>query len=357
MSLKAELNRRQILSGASGILAANLLGLGSADARDAIGPLSIDTPFSPPAGPRSRVLYVNDLSGDPDGFFATVHQILTPAAQLRGIVGTDAGGKGETAVRSAALAREIVGLMDRQDQIKVFEGAANRIAEAGMPVRSEGTQAIIDEAMRIDTKLPLYIAVGGGLTEVASAVMIEPRIANRFTLVWIGGDALPDGGKGETNFNIDPIAAQFLYNDTEVNIWQLPRAVYKTCLVSAAEIRAYVAPHGRIGAWLYDRLADLTRRFGAGFNSGETWTLGDNPLVLLTALHDWNPIVTDHGLEYSKTGSSAYDEVIAPRLNADGTFAPRSAGRNIRIYRTIDTRMLFSDFFAKMRVNYPLTER
>jgi len=61
--------------------------------------------------------------------------------------------------------------------------------------------------MREDSPLPLYVAVGGGLTEVASALKIEPRIAGHMTLVWIGGDALPGGGVGETNFNIDPVAA------------------------------------------------------------------------------------------------------------------------------------------------------
>lgn len=95
------------------------------------------------------------------------------------------------------------------------------------------------------------------------------------------------------------------------------------------------------------------RRFGIGFNSGETWTLGDSPLVALTALHDWNPVVTAEGLEYTKTGSSEFDEVVVPFLNPDGTFTPRTTGKAIRVYKTIDTRMLFGDFFAKMRTNFP----
>lgn len=348
-----KLDRRKMLTGAAGTIAACCVGLESALGQNSVPPLSLAKPFVPLAGPRSRVLYVNDVSGDPDGFFATVHQILSPTAKLSHMIGTDGGGKGETAAKSAVLLNEIVRIMGRQGQISVHEGAGNRLPQPGMPVRSAGTQVIIDEAMRTDSQLPLFVAVGGGLTEVASAVMIEPRIADRFTLVWIGGDALPDGGTRETNFNIDPLAAQFLYNDTSVKIWQLPRAVYKTCLISATEIQAFIAPYGRIGAWLYDRLADLNRRFGPGFNAGETWTLGDNPLVLLTALQDWNPVLSSKGIEFGNTGSSQFDEVIAPRFNPDGTFAPRSEGRRIRIYRSIDTRMMFNDFFAKMRVNYP----
>ena len=350
-----KLDRRKVLAGAAGAVAMGGLGIEKAFAQTTVAPLPLGKPFTPLAGPRCRVLYVNDVSGDPDGFFATVHQILSPTAELRHMVGTDAGGRGETAARSTALLNEIVRIMGREGQVRIHEGAASRIAHSGTPVRSAGTQAIIDEAMRTDSQLPLYVAVGGGLTEVASAVMIEPRIADRFTLAWIGGDALPDGGTNETNFTIDPLAAQFLYNETQVKIWQLPRAVYKTCLVSATEIQAFVAPHGAIGAWLYDRLADLNRRFGKGFNAGETWTLGDNPLVLLTALQDWTPVRTSRGLEFGNTGSSPFDEVVAPRLNANGTFSPRTEGRKIRVYRSIDTRMLFNDFFAKMRVNYPAT--
>ena len=74
---------------------------------------------------------------------------------------------------------------------------------------------------------------------------------------------------------------------------------------------------------------------------------------MLTALQNWNPVRTARGIEFNNTGSSQYDEVIAPRFNADGTFAPRIGGRKIRIYRNIDTRMMFSDPFAKMRVHYP----
>lgn len=347
------LDRRHILWGgmaaAAGCFTPSAMAASAVPARD---PRTFGPPFSPAAGKRSRVIFVNDLSGDIDGLFATVHAILSPSIDLRAIVGTATDRKEETAQRSAVLGREILDLMGLAGKYPVIAGASGRIRTPGVPVRSTASDVIIAEAMRTDTKLPLFVAVGGGLTEVASAVMIEPRIAERMTLVWIGGDPYPAGGKGETNFNIDPLAAQFLFNETPIRIWQVTRGVYATCVVSAAELQARVAPQGKIGQWLYRKVVDMPARFHNFLNPGETWTLGDNPLVVLTALNDWPPSGVGP-MRYEHTGSSLFDDVVAPRLNDDGTFSVRQEGRKIRIYRTVDTRLMFEDFFAKLRINFP----
>lgn len=340
-------NRRSLIAGAAALTAsAPLLAAGKR------------IPFSPLAGPRSRTIYINDLAGDIDGLFATVHFLLSHTTELRGIVAADVLPLGPhgTLADSVKLAQTMVDLCELTAKVPVFAGTEGPLRKAGVPLRSAGVDVIIKEAMREDTKLPLYIAVGGGLTEVASAVMIEPRIVGRFKLVWIGGDDYPKGATGETNFNTDPIAAQYLYNETLVPIWQLPRSVYATTTISATELQAYVAPHGKIGKWLYDKVATFPAKFGNKFNTGETWNLGDSPLVVLTVLNDWVPSEFGGGLgglKFERTGSSHYDEVICPTLNADGTFTPRSEGRKIRIYKDIDTRLMFSDFFAKLAANFP----
>ena len=151
---------------------------------------------------------------------------------------------------------------------------------------------------------------------------------------------------------IDPLAAQFVFNETSVPIWQVPRNVYATCLVSDTELQAFVAPIGAIGAWLYGKLFEASRRWGGAINTGETWTLGDSPLVVVTALHDWTPSSYRPSFKYEHTGSSLFDEVVAPHLKGDGGYEPRSEGRKIRVYKSIDARLMLNDFFAKLRVNF-----
>ncbi|MBW8786069.1 MAG: nucleoside hydrolase, partial [Novosphingobium sp.] len=155
---------------------------------------------------------MNDLSGDIDGLFATVHALLSPSAEVRGIVGTAAAQPTETAQRSADRAEEILRLMGLSGKIPVHVGADRRLPAAATPVDCAGARAIIAEAMR-DSPLPLYVTVGGGLTEVASALMLEPRIAERFTLVWIGGDSHSKFEGVEYNFTLDKKAAQYVFNE------------------------------------------------------------------------------------------------------------------------------------------------
>ncbi len=294
--------------------------------------------FVPTKGPKSRVLMVNDLGGDFDGLFAAAHAVMSPSIDLRGLISSNAHGKDQTGTQGLQLGREMLRLMGAEYRVPMLVGAEAKLAKAAQPVVSAGTQRIIDEAMRTDTRLPLFVAVGGGLTEVASALILKPEIAKKMTLVWIGG-GMPD----EYNFSIDPIAARHIFNETEVPIWQVPADVYAMCQVSMTELQAFVAPCGVIGAWLYKQalgVDQLLKHYP--INPGETWSMGDSPLVLLTALGDFA----------GRKGNNNYTSMVTPSLTANGVTEAREAGRKMRLYEAIDTRLMFSDFYAKLKVNF-----
>jgi purine nucleosidase len=175
-------NRRQLIQTSSFLAAGALL------------PTSVDAKsYAPPLGPRARVMLVNDLAGDPDGLFAVVHALLSPSTEVRGIVCSGALGPEENAQRALETANEILKLMGLAGKVPTYAGASKKLTTGNVPERSPGIQAIIDEALRTDTKLPLYVTVGGGLTEIASALLIEPKIAEKLTLIWIGGNRLSEG--------------------------------------------------------------------------------------------------------------------------------------------------------------------
>ena len=92
------------------------------------------------------------------------------------------------------------------------------------------------------------------------------------------------------------------------------------------------------------------------FEGVETWTLGDSPLVLLTALNDWVPSASKGPrgpFECRRTGSSRFEEIVASHLDSNRTALPQASGRKIRLYSSIDTRLMFGDFLAKPQMNFP----
>ena len=78
---------------------------------------------------------------------------------------------------------------------------------------------------------------------------------------------------------------------------------------------------------------------GAGLRVGETYCLGDQPLVLLTALHS--------SFE-ADPSSSDFVTVPTPRMSAEGWYEARPDGRPMRVYSRLDTRLMFEDMFLKL---------
>jgi purine nucleosidase len=300
---------------------------------------------------RYRVICDNDFSGDPDGLVQLAQHLRSPSVEIRTIIGShlhadEPWAKSEhQATDSANRARELLGVMGLAGKVPVLAGAEKAMLSRTAPARSPATEAIIAEAMR-DDPLPLFYCAGAGLTDLASAWLIEPRIGKRLTLVWIGGPEypglglpVPHGSPGEYNMTIDIAAAQVIFNRSDIPIWQVPRNTYRRMLFSMAEL-AQMKAQGGTGAWLVTQIDGLTDVAAAmGLKMGEVYALGDSPLVTLTALQS--------AFE-ADPSSSDYVMVPAPSVQDDGTCRSNPDGRPIRVYTTIDTRLTFGDMLAKL---------
>jgi inosine-uridine nucleoside N-ribohydrolase len=303
-----------------------------------------------------RVICDNDYSGDPDGLFQLAHHLLSPSVDVRAVIGSHLrpGDWIDPSDRTADNAKDeadrIVELLGLTGQVRTVAGSNVALADVSTPIPSDAARAIIDEAMS-DSVLPLFVACGAGLTEVASAYLMEPRIAGRLTVVWIGGPEHPghawappraEGPEpSEYNTRIDIAAARVIF-ESSVSLWQVPRDVYRQATFSFAELDAEIRRCGAIGAHLVAALDRIVARAAEqGLNLGEVYILGDSPLVLLTALQSpWEP----------DPSSSQYIVVPAPQMDTDGRYVQRQDGRPMRVYTHIDNRLMFGDLVSKVRL-------
>ena len=206
------------------------------------------------------------------------------------------------------------------------------------PAVSDGAKLIAEEAMKDDPH-PLFIACQGALTDVASALLMKPEIADRMTAIWIGGAPYPEGGE-EFNLRQD-IAAANVVMKSGMKVWQVPSTVYKKVTVSLAELQLNVQPCGEIGNYLYQQMVDFNNTFYQfqEWPHGEIWGLGDSPTVgLLLA-------------EVQRT--DLYEMVEAPEISyEDMSYHFTGKNRKIRVYHDPNAELTLRDFFAILKLNY-----
>ena len=311
----------------------------------------------PQQGGRVKVLIDNDLCGDGDGLFHLFHQMLCTSSDVRGIVGAHVGARsqawGQTGNEAAARnnaeisvsrANEILGILGKTG-INVQPGAPGPMADTKTPIESEGAKLIIEEAKKASPERPLYLLFGGPLTDIASAWLMDPSISKNVILLWIGGQEYPFGhpfppqyyqGNNlvEYNLRLDVNAAKTVFNDSDLTIWQIPRDVYRQSMYSMAELEEKFADMGEIGEYLLGKLGGFAR-------SADTYVLGDSPLCLISTLTT----------TFEPGAAGCFYEVTpAPKIVENGLYDFSQPGRDIIVYKTIDTRLEFSDMESRFRM-------
>jgi purine nucleosidase len=294
--------------------------------------------YSVPEAKRIRLIVDTDAKNEADDQFAIVHALLTPKFDITALIGAHFGNRknDHSMEESVAEIHHILDLMDRKGKHTVLKGAPRALPDERSPQESEGSRCIVTEAMRDDPK-PLFAIFLGPLTDMASALLMEPKIADRLTCIWIGGGAYPIGGE-EFNLSNDIHAANVVLK-SRVPLWHATATVYTTVRVGLAELQCKVRPCGKIGNYLFQQMVDLNDALGdrPEWPLGESWSLGDSPTIAL--------LLDQHVL--------CYDWLPAPIVTPEMRYTHGQNNRPIRVYTKVDTRFLLEDFFCKLSLNYP----
>lgn len=312
-------------------------------------------PLTFPTDKSIRVIADTDCSCECDDQFCIAHMLMTPRFDMRGIIAAHYA-EPDSEQKSYEEIRRVMNLMDVEDSgIKVLPGAKQAMVDIHTPVDSEGARFIVEEAMKDDHR-PLFICGQAACTNIASAYLMEPRIARKVVVIWIGGRPYPEGGF-EFNQNNDLNAARVLFQ-SDLELWQVPFNVYTVMKVSFFEMLNHVYPCGKIGEYLVkhtmevsggisdnvigSRGSDMSK--GAAITSfgGELWSLGDSVCV---------------GLMMNNTLGKFHMENAPDELDNRGFYKwSGRKEREIRVYDTIDNRFIIQDMFEKFQFYFGKNE-
>ncbi|REK52178.1 MAG: nucleoside hydrolase [Thermobacillus sp.] len=158
-------------------------------------------------------------------------------------------------VKSYEELQRIVRIAGAAGRIPIYEGSRGWMAGPDRPVESEAARRIVELALASPDDDPLYVVAIGAITNVASAILMEPSIIGKIVVVWLGGHAPWWDHTREFNM-IQDVHASRIVLDCGVPLVLVPcMGVASHLLTTKAEIDLHLGECGAIGRYLAETYA------------------------------------------------------------------------------------------------------
>ena len=162
--------------------------------------------------------------------------------------------------------KKLLGLMNIEKE--VFLGSESYFVDENTPVDSPAARDMAERVKNYTKENPLYIVAIGAITNVASAILLNPEVAERAVLVWLGGHALHYHDTNEFNMRQDVAAARVIYN-SGIPYVQLPCfGVVSNFTISKEELERWFMGKNPLA----DYLAKNSIAEAESYASGRNWT-------------------------------------------------------------------------------------
>jgi purine nucleosidase len=229
----------------------------------------------------------------------------------------------------------IFGILGLDAAGRVFAGSDAYLPAPGQPVDSDAVRHLIQLARATPANEPLYVVALGCVTNVASALLIAPDIAQRIVVVWTSGYPSHAPHVNDSfNLEQDPAASRALL-DSGVPVVYLPGFhVGAQLRLSLAEVEQHLRGGSPIGD-------DLHRLF----TNNPLWELHPNDPTRPYSWVIWDLICVAWLLE--PRWVSTYI-TRTPQLGPDLRWQPDPARPPMREAHAVDRDAIFNDLFEKL---------
>lgn len=241
---------------------------------------------------RLRAVLDTDTYNEIDDQFALVQAMLSPdRIALEAIYAAPFHNRRSTSPEDGMEKsyEEILRLLDRMGRSPagfVFRGVRDYVGPGRQAREAEAVDDLIARARAGSPDDPLHIVAIAAISNVASALLKAPDIADRVIIVWLGGHALEWPDTREFNLRQDVGGAQVVFDSGAPLVLVPCKGVTSHLLTTVPEIERHVEPHGEIGGFLAGRFKGYSDdHFGW---SKEIWDMA--PVAWLID-PDWVPTV------------------------------------------------------------------
>lgn len=213
--------------------------------------------LQPPTGP-VRMVLDTDTYNEVDDQFALVHALLSPdrikveAIYAAPYFNNRSTGPADGMEKSYEEIHRLLEKLNWPQRDFVYRGATAYLDKNLQPQESAAARDLVQRALASPDDDPLYVVAIGAITNVATAVLLEPKIIEKMVVVWLGGHALHWPNTREFNLKQDVPAARLLF-DCGVPFVLIPcMGVVSHLHTTIPELESYVSGRGAIGDYLVE---------------------------------------------------------------------------------------------------------
>ncbi|MDR2729876.1 MAG: nucleoside hydrolase [Treponema sp.] len=280
-----------------------------------------------------RMVLDTDTYNEVDDQFALVYALCSPekikveavyAAPFHNNRSADAGDGMEKSYSEIIRLLKVMGIPHENF---VFKGSDKFMQEKNQSVDSDAARDLIKRAMESEDDDPLYVAAIAAITNVASAILMEPKIVNKIVVVWLGGQPLHWHNAMEFNLQGDIKASQIAF-DSGVPLVQIPcMGVASHLLTSVPELERYLLGRNQI----CDTLVKLFKAYNSDHFgwAKEIWDISAIAYLI-------------------NSGWVSSSLVHSPILTDNYTYSFDKRRHFIRVATQIDRNAIFKDMFRKI---------
>ena len=157
-------------------------------------------------------------------------------------------------VKSEAEIRRLLQLLGEERD--VYAGSRQFLRDEKTPCASPAAEDLCRRAMDYSPEKPLYVVCTGAITNVASALLMKPEIADHIVVIWLGGHALEWEDNYEFNLRQDIAAGRVVYGSGVPLVMVPAQQVTSGLHVTGPELEHWLRGRNALCDYLVQRTVD-----------------------------------------------------------------------------------------------------
>lgn len=291
----------------------------------------------PRPGGKSRAVLDTDTYNEIDDQYAVAYAMLSPeAVAVEAICAAPfhnnrSSGPEQGMERSYDEILRVLDRLGRPDFKQVYKGSRSWMPGPVEPVDSPAARDLIQRATE-GPRETLYVLTVGAPTNVSSAILMEPKIKERITVVWLGGQPYEYDSAREFNLQQDIHASRVLY-DSGVHLVNIPTTnISEQLRTTTAELEKFVKGKSKIGDYLYEIFVEYAREHNRDLSK------------------PWSKVIWDISAVAWLVNPSWIETKLVPSpILKDGFTWGHSPERHaVRVATHVNRNAVFGDLFEKL---------